>query len=136
MINKNQFKEMAKKVMRKQHGLRDPQIMHPEREWLIGIVGALVIFFFCVFCSIYAYIENKSISFEQAHTQSDEVVVYRESLVKDALGQFAERKEVLDGLVGTHRPPRRSDALEAATSTATSSNSAAPAVETASSTAE
>lgn len=114
---------MAKHVLRKQSGLRDPQIMHPEREWIVGILVALLIFFFCMFWSIYAYIENKNVSFEEANTSGTEEVVYRESLVKEALEIFAERKVVLDSLIGRGAPPPQVEVPVATTSEAVATSS-------------
>ena len=125
MINKIQFKQMARHVLRKQRGLRDPQIMHPERDWSIGIFVALAIFFFSIFWSIYAYIENKNISFESASAPSTEVVVYRESLVKSSLEQFDARAKVLNRLVGIASP-----IPEVELATASSSEASVPTTET------
>lgn len=104
MINKKQIEVMAKKIMRHQQGLQDPQIMHPEREWTMGLVIFLVILLFCTFLSIYIYSQNKNFSLGEIDSNTNEVVVYRESLVKEALEKFSQRDTELKNLLGTVTP--------------------------------
>jgi hypothetical protein len=106
MINKKQIAEMAKKVIQHRHGLQDPQIMHPEREWAIGVAIALCLFLACAGWSIHIYIKNKDVSVEGTGTKTQESFMYRESLVKEALLRFNERGERMQTLLNGASPVR------------------------------
>ena len=101
MINKKQIEVMAKKIIRHQQGLQDPQIMHPEREWTLGLAIFLAILSFCTFFSISIYNQNKNVSLGEISSDTNEVFVYRESLVKEALEKFSQRDTELKNLLGT-----------------------------------
>lgn len=43
MISKTDIIKLAQHVVRRGRGIPDRKLMHPYREWYIGIVGALVV---------------------------------------------------------------------------------------------
>jgi hypothetical protein len=98
-MNKN-IDNILKSISRHKHGLRDPQIMHPEREWLIGISIAVTIFILSGAWSLTLYLKNRNVSSDIQMGEQSEVVVYRESMVNEALGRLDERKAELDALLG------------------------------------
>ena len=104
MINKKQIEVMAKKIIRHQQGLQDPQIMHPEREWTLGLAIFLGILSFCTFFSISIYNQNKNVSLGEISSDTNEVFVYRESLVKEALEKFSQRDMELKNILGLETP--------------------------------
>ena len=112
--------------------------MHPEREWIIGLCVAVAIFAVTASGSAYTYWQNKNLS-AVAPEVTEEVVVYRESMVKEALKRFSDRNAEREGLMGTMTgmsaaPTNPEPAPEAvATSSASSTEDVAPEV-TASST--
>ena len=100
MINRKEITNVAKRMLRQHRGLEDPQIIHPQREWLIGVGFSVLVFTLIVWWSVSSYIEH-------AHTDTDisaEVgstdAVYREVQVNAALELFAEKSEKFNKLVG------------------------------------
>jgi hypothetical protein len=130
-INKDQIIEMTKKILRHQEGLEDRTIMHPVREWFVGLAIGIVVFIAVALMSGYAYWQNKqeNVTFE---TEVAETTIYSESQVKEALRLYRtrdrERMSLIGGIEVTEIPVTEqatttatTTPLEEATSTATSS---------------
>ncbi len=100
MINKAHIAEMAKKVLRHERGLRDPQIMHPEREWLIGLSIMVVIFAASAVWSADVYLKNKNVNIDQTSIEAGDNATYREVQVKEALRMVEQREQELQSLLG------------------------------------
>jgi hypothetical protein len=96
---KKDMHAIALKIVRHQKGLRDPRIMHPEREWLVGLGVAFVIFLVSAYWSGYAYWKHKDTIDSAGSIEKSEIVVYRESIVKKALSIFTERDTQLQQLL-------------------------------------
>jgi len=92
MMNKPEFTKIAKNILNSQKQLKNPQIVHPSREWLIGIFVALVIFGGTSAWSLQTYKQYQNTSVD-VNKQSEVDVVYRESLVKAALEKFLTRSQ-------------------------------------------
>lgn len=108
MINKKQITEMTQKLFKHSRGLHDHKIMHPEREWLIGVGIAVAIFTVTAYGSIYTYWKDKHMTSSVEAGASESSVTYRSSVVKDALGRFEkrnkEREELLSSFSGAPVP--------------------------------
>jgi hypothetical protein len=90
---------IARKIFKHQrHGLRDPHLIHPEREWLTGLLIALITLVLIGAWNIMSYLKYSDTSVTVAVVPDTDVVVYRESVVKAALATFAERKKIFDSL--------------------------------------
>lgn len=92
MMNKPEFTKIAKNIINSQKQLKNPQIVHPSREWLIGIFVALVIFGASAAWSLQTYKQYQNTSVDE-NKQSEVDVVYRESLVEAALEKFLTRSQ-------------------------------------------
>jgi hypothetical protein len=55
MIEKVDIIKMAKHVLRRDRGVPDRKIMHPVRDWLIGILGASTLFVFVMAYTGYTF---------------------------------------------------------------------------------
>lgn len=99
MIHRPLFTEMAKKVFHHERGLRDPHIMHPEREWLAGLLIMVLIFATSAIWSAQVYLKNKNVSAAPTTTGGGEAT-YREPQVKEALKIASEREAELRNLLG------------------------------------
>ena len=97
-INKNQILEMVKKVLKHREGLEDQPIVHPVREWFIGLGTGLLIFISIAVGSAYTYWHNKEVNITFADAPA-ETTVYRESQVKDALKRYAARDAERQNLI-------------------------------------
>lgn len=126
MKNKTQITQAVKKIFRHQQGLHDPQIMHPYRDWLIGLSVAVAIFVISIVISISTYTENKNSPEDLGSDESVDIVLYREGLVAEALEQFSVREQVVIDIVGTQIETDESSSSTATTTIeiATSSSSA------------
>jgi hypothetical protein len=99
-MNKH-FKDITRKFIHPERGLKDPQIMHPEREWLIGLALMVTLFLCSALWSVGVYIANRDVVVDEAAAEAEIAAVYRESVVKTALDTFekkdAELKHLLSG---------------------------------------
>ncbi len=93
MINKNRFSQLAKRITRADHGLSDPQLIHPSREWKTGLAVAFVMFVASAIWSIQTYITFREVSAQEISPVGVDVVVYRESLVEAVLTMYEERQQ-------------------------------------------
>lgn len=118
MIHKTSFSEMAKKVFRHERGLRDLQIMHPEREWLVGLLVMVLVFATSATWSAQVYLKNKNVSAAPTTTGEGENV-YREPQVKEALRIAQVQEDELRGLLGAAPTAPPAGEETRATSTAT-----------------
>lgn len=82
---------------RKKTIVRDQQLMHPDREWAIGLFIAGLIFSVCGLWSIHSYLKNRSATALPVEDTTG-VTVYRESVVKEALQTVGQRKRRFDEL--------------------------------------
>ncbi|MCA9355562.1 hypothetical protein KC865_03375 [Candidatus Kaiserbacteria bacterium] len=99
MVNKKQFSQIAKRIVKSNKGLQSPRIMHPIREWFIGITLAVIVFVACGAWSAYIHMKHKDLSVKQLNEIDSEVVVYKESLVGTAIKEFSERLDKHDVLL-------------------------------------
>lgn len=101
MINKKEISAIAKRILHTSKGLKNPRLMHPVREWWIGVVVALLIFLVSASWSVQTYVNNQNTNVEESGSENTEVVVYRESQVAASLEHFAERGKVFDDLLNS-----------------------------------
>lgn len=92
MVDKNTFTKMAKKVLRPQQGMGGFRAIAPDRDWLIGLVIASIVFIASVVLATYEYNSYRDITVTD-YTASEEMVIYRENMVKDALDKFTQRAD-------------------------------------------
>ncbi len=108
---------ITKRFAQHKHTLKDPEIMHPEREWLIGLAFMLTLFLSTTFWSVGVYIANRDLSLSQIPVGTEQAAVYRESVVKEGIAIFSAREEALSRLLnGVAAPaPIESDEVTATT---------------------
>ena len=76
--------------------MHQPKPINPAREWAIGLIIVLIILGGIGIWSSLTYLKYKNSSVSEASVLEEEMVVYRESLVKAALEKFAQREENLN----------------------------------------
>ncbi len=91
MTNKDTVKELVNKVFRIKKGMRAPHIVHPVREWVLGVFIALVIFSLSAVWSAYMYVEHRDLSVSVLEA-NDNANIYREAMVTNALENFSKRQ--------------------------------------------
>lgn len=119
-------------MFRRRQGLRDPQIMHPEREWVIALVMMVVIFSASASWSLVVYLQNREVGLEDVFVDQQQTIVYRENSVDNALELFKKREQELNELIGSMPIPEEEEVV--ATSTPVENFGATTTVEAASST--
>ena len=113
---------MARHITRHAKGLKDPRIMHPEREWVLGLAVALGIFAVTAAGSAFSYMKNKH-PVAANPEEASEAPVYRESIVKDALRQLDVRDRERETLLGGMSLPEPTVPAPEATSSETVASS-------------
>ncbi len=99
MKYKLRVKEIIKKISKRSQSLQDTQLMHPHREWVIGLVVGFAFFILAAFLGAYTYFKNQSIDMQAQGVESEEVI-YRESLVTEVLEAIDARAKNLEKLRG------------------------------------
>ena len=99
MIHKKQITQFAKNLLRSQKGIKNHQLMHPSREWAVGLLVAVGIFTGSGVWSALAYLEYRSDNLLVEDVSSEQPVVYREALVTEALNTFNQKEETLAALL-------------------------------------
>jgi hypothetical protein len=97
MKYKEYITSLAKRLFKKRQIVRDPQIMHPDREWAIGLLVAAIIFSVSGYFSIHTYLSNRSATAESVEDDKAQTV-YRESIVQEALEMVNKRERSLQNL--------------------------------------
>lgn len=106
MIHRNKISEIARKLVKSNNvNLRSLQIMHPHREWGIGLLIATLIFVGSGVWSAKNYLLYRNFSFNNDFKTETDPVVYRETLVKSALSIFADKKINFDELSNKDTKP-------------------------------
>ena len=100
MKYKSYITQLKQRFLKKKPALRDPQLMHPDREWAIGLFVAVLIFSVCGLWSIHSYLKNRAATALPIEDSSGKTV-YRESVVKEALQKMDERKQTFERLTDT-----------------------------------
>ena len=120
MLSKDEIRKLAKRVVRHQQGRRTHQIMHPERDWLIGVAIAIFIVVASAVWSGSKYVETREIISVGVTAEAEDAAVYRESNVKTALEIASTRMYLAEN---STRPEYvdTNGATSTATSTATTS---------------
>lgn len=112
MVDRNTITKMAKRILRSPKGVRGPQVIHPERDWLLGLMVAIGVFVFSVIFAVYEYNFYRNITVTD-HNPIDEIEIYRENMVKDALDKFTERAQEHQSLLDNVSISRASEVAEA-----------------------
>jgi hypothetical protein len=103
MINKQEFKKMAKDIFKVSKGIQNPQLVHPRREWFIGLFIGLIILGSTIVWSGNRYLFYRNLAVSENVSGKQDIPVYRETLVKEALNSYSERNNEYERL--TKRSP-------------------------------
>lgn len=95
MMIKNDIKKLARKIWHHQKGVRSYTIMHPEREWAVGVVLAFTMIIVAGAWSGKTYLQNRSAIDSGVTVEEKQETVYRESLVEEAKLLFDARNQVI-----------------------------------------
>ncbi len=93
MISKRDISKIAKKILKRQKGVRDHQIIHPQREWTLGLLGGLILLIAGGAWSVVTYQEVTERDVENTQTEEIKQTIYRDDIVNTALRDLEERHQ-------------------------------------------
>lgn len=92
---------MAKRVLRRQRGLRDHQLIHPSRDWMIGFLFGVLLFVAGAVWSFLTFEEIANRDVDSVITEEVQQTVYQEETIDTALQLFRERRASYETLLGS-----------------------------------
>jgi len=112
MFSKKDIAKIARKVLKRQRGLRDHQMIHPAREWLFGLLVAVG---FLAAGTTWSFITFQDLS-ERNVENVDEVKIkqsgYQPEAIDGALELFKERIERYEALTTSPVTPSEPEEAE------------------------
>jgi hypothetical protein len=91
MLSKQDIKKLIKRIVRQQQGLRDHQIIHPRRDWAIGLLLGSLLLLIGSAWSIMTYREVTDEDIVSVDPGEEQPTPYREEVVNQALERFRAR---------------------------------------------
>jgi hypothetical protein len=91
MKNSVDIKKMVKKILRRQKGLRDHQMIHPRREWMIGFLAGVAVLLAGGTWSYLTYQEIAARDIDTVTVSEVQQTGYRGELINSALSNFESR---------------------------------------------
>jgi hypothetical protein len=98
MMNKELLKKIANQIHRPRPKFKAARSICPLREWSIGLLAAVIIIGGVSVWSFQEYIEHQSTTIHEIDDEGELGVVYRESMVSEALEKFTQRQKKFDEL--------------------------------------
>lgn len=92
MIEKDDITQMVKHILRRERGIPDRRIMHPSREWLIGLSLATLLLLTTATYAGYAFFIKTSAAALRPNAESD-VVRYKQEAASEVLTRYQEKKQ-------------------------------------------
>jgi hypothetical protein len=99
MMSKLTVKSIAKRILGSSSELQSPKLMHPVREWFVGLAVATTIMLVGGVWSAQTYLQYQDVSLANEDSSETPAVVYRASLVEAALAEFAARNAEYEALL-------------------------------------
>jgi len=103
MITKHDIIQMTKHITRRSSGKRDRRIIHPQREWFIGLVIIFVLFIGGSMYTGYLFFTEFNYEVDPA-TVEVKTTTYQNERVRDVLNAYREKKTSFEKLRGTAAP--------------------------------
>lgn len=98
MIEPRDIKKMVMSVVRHDKGLRDPRIMHPARDWFIGIGFMFAIVLAGALYSAMSYVTYDVIDYSETDVDQS-LTTYRAASVEAAIAVYTAKKSAHDELI-------------------------------------
>lgn len=130
-INRDSIKAMARHVWTGHRLVYDHELIHPSRDWLIGLGSAVLIGLLIIGWSVQLYTTYRDAPLRISDGVETEVMIYRAPLVESARATLLERAVAAAALTTEkNNPVPVPSPSDIATSTATSSPVATPSIAT------
>ena len=98
IMNKADVLKFVRHVYRKERGLPDRRLIHPRREWLLGVAAFMVITCAGALWSINTFNGYTSLN-ERTFAAPQELPSYNEALIEAAITEFSKREEDYSRLI-------------------------------------
>ncbi len=127
-INKKSLNKLVRRITKRTQIIRAPQLIHPTREWMIGLMSALCVIIAGSIWSTSLYLESRNqVTTESIATdEANEAVTYRATVVEEALTSYQARAQVFQNLVNANPTTNQSNENESTsagdTATSTTEN--------------
>jgi hypothetical protein len=103
-LGNHDIQALAKKLFHHNQGVKRAKLMHPSRDWLIGVSIGMVIIILMIGWSAYTYLEKRD-AIELTDTNIEPVLpVYNADIVEDALELYIRREEIFAQLNQSSAP--------------------------------
>jgi hypothetical protein len=108
MMNKKEFKKIAREIFRMDKGIPNPKLMHPARDWQIGLGLGAIILVSVSWWNLDTYLTYREDTVIEQTENTGENIVYREALVSAALESFEEIDKTHQSLRNFNQSPEES----------------------------
>jgi len=83
---------MARHIFRHGQGVRDPKIMHPGREWAIGLMVTAISIIIGAVASTTIFVSYNKDYFSQ-NDMVEEIIPYKAALVEKAISLYQDKQD-------------------------------------------
>lgn len=99
MIESKDIKNMVQHILRRDKGIADTQMMHPTREWFIGLtISCLMVALGSWLCFyLYTFYTNEM---QKEVVIIEQAVPYQAATIKNALEHFAIKQQKYNQIIG------------------------------------
>jgi len=97
MINKTNITKIIKKVSKRDWGVPDRELMHPRREWSIGLIIFLILVFTGGSYALFAFNSYSDISVEGEVVEVDQLHYKRADALK-AIELYKQRRDAFESV--------------------------------------
>ena len=119
-LSNHHINALAKKLFQHNQGIQRAKLMHPSRDWLIGVLVGIMIMLVMIGWSVYTYLEKRdAIELSTANVEA-EIPAYSADAVAGALELFAKREELFAQLNRSNAPTTEPTVDVVASTTASS----------------
>ena len=100
MIETKDITKMVAHIIRRDNGIADPQLMHPTREWFIGLsITTLIVLLGSWFC-FYIYTHYAQ-TIDASMTVSEPVVPYQAATISEAIKIYETKQLKFSEILGS-----------------------------------
>ena len=92
MIQKKDILKMAKHVFKRGRGIPDKRLLHPRRDWTIGLVLFVTVFVSGSVIAGQSFVKNQDIQIDTT-VLSEQIPEYNKALVEKTLDDFGAKRD-------------------------------------------
>ena len=97
MISKSDIVKIVKKVQKRGKGVPERRLMHPARDWSIGLLLSSTIFLILSAYMGYSFMERTK-NVDEATVIDSSVIIYKSDLAQDVLEKYRDKNKSFERL--------------------------------------